>query len=213
MPPEQRSLAGGRTAGFLYAMLVATSLALLAKVWWGSRRLSLLRPCFLLFGDSLTQHAFHPTRHGWGAALQHEYAGKVDVLNRGLSGYTTRWGRAVVEEVCDVPQPVLLAVVLWGANDHVDADSRPQYHVPLEEFRRNLHAIVLALRRRRSGRPPPKVVVVTPPPSARPDRQLPNCLAYARACREVVADLKDDRVSLLDLHHAMLEQPWRDLLV
>eukprot|EP00668_Euglena_longa_P018838 GGOE01023483.1.p3 GENE.GGOE01023483.1~~GGOE01023483.1.p3 ORF type:complete len:100 (+),score=18.36 GGOE01023483.1:506-805(+) len=88
--------------------------------------------------------------------------GKVDVLNRGLSGYTTRWARDVVGEVCDVTQPVLLTVLLWGANDHVDAESRPQYHVPLEEFRCNLRAIIDHVRCPRSHHPPPKVVVISP---------------------------------------------------
>eukprot|EP00668_Euglena_longa_P006817 GGOE01008150.1.p1 GENE.GGOE01008150.1~~GGOE01008150.1.p1 ORF type:complete len:210 (+),score=36.53 GGOE01008150.1:439-1068(+) len=140
--------------------------------------------------------------------------GKVDVLNRGLSGYTTRWARDVVGEVCDVTQPVLLTVLLWGANDHVDAESRPQYHVPLEEFRCNLRAIIDHVRCPRSHHPPPKVVVISPPPSARPDRKVDNCIAYAEACREVVERLHDmHHISLLDLTHAMLEQPWEDLLL
>jgi hypothetical protein len=47
------------------------------------------RAKFILLGDSLTQHAF--TRGGWGQLMGDLYVRRADVLNRGYSGYNTRW--------------------------------------------------------------------------------------------------------------------------
>lgn len=44
---------------------------------------------FLLFGDSITQFSFNPHELGWGASLADSYARKLDVVNRGYSGYNT----------------------------------------------------------------------------------------------------------------------------
>lgn len=41
----------------------------------------------ILFGDSLTQYSFQVG--GWGSRLADELQRKVDVLNRGFSGYNT----------------------------------------------------------------------------------------------------------------------------
>jgi hypothetical protein len=49
-----------------------------------------LRPRIVLTGDSLTQYAANPSFVGWGILLQNEYVRSADVLNRGLSGYTSR---------------------------------------------------------------------------------------------------------------------------
>jgi hypothetical protein len=47
------------------------------------------RSTFILLGDSLTQQAF--TRGGWGQLIGDLYVRRADVLNRGYSGYNTRW--------------------------------------------------------------------------------------------------------------------------
>jgi hypothetical protein len=46
-----------------------------------------VRPLFVLFGDSITQRGFAPG--GWAAALADRYGRRVDVVNRGYSGYNT----------------------------------------------------------------------------------------------------------------------------
>jgi hypothetical protein len=46
-----------------------------------------LRPLFVLFGDSITQRGCSPG--GWASRLADRYARRVDVLNRGYSGYNT----------------------------------------------------------------------------------------------------------------------------
>lgn len=73
----------------------------------------------MLFGDSLTEQAFDAGGFGqklsgtWGimdavtaytddlvfVVVAEVYARKLDVLNRGLSGYNTRWALPVLEQV------------------------------------------------------------------------------------------------------------------
>jgi len=53
---------------------------------------------FMLFGDSITQGAWEPDMNGFGQRLSHIYARKLDVLNRGFSGYNTDWALPVFEQ-------------------------------------------------------------------------------------------------------------------
>lgn len=48
------------------------------------------RPTFVLFGDSITQQSFSE-KGCWGAMVADAWTRCVDVVNRGFSGYTTRW--------------------------------------------------------------------------------------------------------------------------
>eukprot|EP00397_Hematodinium_sp_SG-2012_P062470 GEMP01084428.1.p1 GENE.GEMP01084428.1~~GEMP01084428.1.p1 ORF type:complete len:217 (+),score=42.22 GEMP01084428.1:72-722(+) len=48
-------------------------------------------PEIILFGDSITQQSFSIDNGGWGARLSDHFSRRADVLNRGFSGYTTRW--------------------------------------------------------------------------------------------------------------------------
>lgn len=105
------------------------------------------RPDFLLFGDSLTQRSFE--EGGWGASLTHHYARKVnwdqqflsglvaacsphllllqaDIVNRGLSGYNSRWAKFILPHVLETrSQPPALLTIWFGANDAVLPD-RPK---------------------------------------------------------------------------------------
>jgi len=47
-------------------------------------------PSFLLLGDSITQLATDPSLSGFQCLMEKEYVRRVDIFNRGLSGYTTR---------------------------------------------------------------------------------------------------------------------------
>lgn len=82
-----------------------------------SRRSTMLRPKFLLFGDSITQKSF--SVGGWGAALTDAYQRKADVLNRGYSGYNSRWALQLLDRVLpeEVPGEIVLSTVFFGAND------------------------------------------------------------------------------------------------
>ncbi|KAG8917072.1 hypothetical protein FRC00_014068 [Tulasnella sp. 408] len=53
----------------------------------------------LLVGDSITQGAWE--EGGFAQRLAHVYARKLDVINRGLSGYNSEWAMPVFEQVSD----------------------------------------------------------------------------------------------------------------
>ena len=55
-----------------------------AAKWFQPRKL------VVLFGDSITEGGFDVEHLGWACHLASAYSRKVDVVNRGLSGYNTR---------------------------------------------------------------------------------------------------------------------------
>jgi len=122
---------------------------------------------FVLVGDSITQQSFSQARgFSFGAALADAYQRRLDIVNRGLSGYnTTQALRAL--PLC-MPEAehsrVRLLLLFFGANDARIAGSPggPDQSVPLDEFKRNLKAMVHhpAVRAHEGV----KVILVTPPP-------------------------------------------------
>lgn len=70
---------------------------------------------------------------------------QLDILVRGYSGYNTRWALKVLERVFPPQEkeaPVAI-IVFFGANDAALPDRTSAYqHVPLDEYRHNLHSIV-----------------------------------------------------------------------
>jgi len=75
---------------------------------------------FFLFGDSITQDSFSQQRgFGFSAALQADYIRRLDVVNRGFSGYNTRQALSVLPKI--VPSPdhakIRFMTVFFGAND------------------------------------------------------------------------------------------------
>lgn len=59
------------------------------------------RPKLVLVGDSITELGSHS--NGWVAALAIRYNRRMDVINRGANGYTSKWGRLalplILEEI------------------------------------------------------------------------------------------------------------------
>jgi isoamyl acetate esterase len=129
---------------------------------------------FILFGDSITQQAFsqkassvHGHDDGFlGPALSDAYVRKLDIINRGLSGYNTRQALKVLPQVIPPPEKakVRLLTIFLGANDArlPDTPPDPQQHVPIDEYNENLRAIVThpCLRAHDGVR----VILITPPP-------------------------------------------------
>lgn len=170
------------------------------------------RPLFYFIGDSLTQDGSNPANGGWIARLQQERIRAVDVVNRGLSGYNTRW---FIELALPVFEQELAAqfapslVTLWlGANDAALLSGAEAYqHVPLDTFRANLALIVRSLAARLA--PHGKLLVITPGAVIDDARlahsasgtDLDRCDAtageYARVCVEVA---KSEGVAVLDMH-------------
>ncbi|CAK4427027.1 unnamed protein product [Aphanomyces euteiches] len=167
-------------------------------------------PSFLLLGDSITQQGSDPRISGFQALLQGDYIRRVDVINRGLSGYNTWWFLDTLPQIlndayADRTAPLLITLFL-GAND-ATPEGRSQY-VSLTDYDKNLHSIINLLRH---SFPSSKVLLITPPAiSDSRDCGRRNDVAekYAIACQAVgkalsvpVVDvwtpMQDDRNSYL----------------
>ncbi|XP_042306718.1 isoamyl acetate-hydrolyzing esterase 1 homolog [Sceloporus undulatus] len=129
----------------------------------GSYARRLFWPRILLFGDSITEFSFQ--ENGWGALLAQRLARKCDVLNRGLSGYNTRWAKIVLPRLIQKDsnaKNTIAVTVFFGANDSALKDVNPKQHVPLEEYADNLKSMVLYLKSVDIAED--KIILVTPPP-------------------------------------------------
>ncbi|KWU45011.1 SGNH hydrolase [Rhodotorula sp. JG-1b] len=156
----------------------------------------------VLFGDSITQGSWVPG--GTGAALAHVYQRKLDVMNRGFSGYNTEWGLQVLRQFLpryDEELPKIALFCVWfGANDAALPPS-PQA-LTLAEFKTNLNKILDLLRSPKSPNysPDTQLLLITPPPvdaSKRtadlaqrdpprsPDRDASRTRQFAEAVKEV----------------------------
>ncbi|KAK1910870.1 hypothetical protein P3342_008750 [Pyrenophora teres f. teres] len=100
---------------------------------------------FLLFGDSITQESFSQQRgFGFSAALQNAYIRRLDIVNRGFSGYNTRQALQILPAIVPPPDQarIRFMAVFFGANDASLPDAPNKQHIPLDEFKANLRAIV-----------------------------------------------------------------------
>lgn len=103
---------------------------------------------FILFGDSITQQCFdqEDNRGFFGPALANHYVRRLDIINRGLSGYNTTQALKVLPEVMPSVREarVRFLLIFFGANDArlPDTPGGPQQHVDAEEFKANLRKII-----------------------------------------------------------------------
>ncbi|CAK6434846.1 unnamed protein product [Pipistrellus nathusii] len=179
---------------------------------------SLLWPRVLLFGDSITQFSFQPG--GWGASLADKLVRKCDVLNRGFSGYNTRWAKIILPRLIRkgnaLDSPVAVTI-FFGANDSALKEENPKQHIPLDEYVANLRSMVQYLRS--VDVPEGRIVLITPPPLCEAAWER-ECLAqgcklnrlnvvvgeYASACLQVALDCGTD---VLDLW-ALMQKDGQD---
>lgn len=129
------------------------------------------RPQIICFGDSITQKAFGP--HGWATYISENLQRRVDVINRGYSGYNSALGVEVLEYVFDpgsMPAPSLVTV-FFGANDAVlPGHEFSKQHVSVEDYGKNLKFIVNFIRS--SFTPVPDICLIAPPPVGEKQRIL-----------------------------------------
>ncbi|PNW78398.1 hypothetical protein CHLRE_09g399073v5 [Chlamydomonas reinhardtii] len=144
------------------------------------------RPRIILFGDSLTERGFDQPG-GWAAYMAANYTRRADVVNRGMSGYNTRWAVQVLPYVFGQPTAsagsggsgggagalagqVLFATLFFGANDAARKEG-PEHsarqHVPVDEYGRNLREMVSYMRATGISR----ILLLTPPPVWAPGRR------------------------------------------
>mmetsp|Transcript_138714 Transcript_138714/g.312276 ORF Transcript_138714/g.312276 Transcript_138714/m.312276 type:complete len:410 (-) Transcript_138714:116-1345(-) len=116
----------------------------------------------ILFGDSITQFGF--AHGGWGAQVADHFQRRLDVLNRGFSGYTTRWALRSVEQVFPEKanwDDVAFVTLFFGANDASLPLVGARQHVPMDEYKENLVQLCAYFKR---VIPKAKLVLITPPP-------------------------------------------------
>ncbi|KAM6968991.1 isoamyl acetate-hydrolyzing esterase 1 homolog [Tautogolabrus adspersus] len=122
-------------------------------------------PQVILFGDSITQNSFQA--NGWGAEFANKLVRKCDVVNRGFSGYNSRWAKIILPRLINgqnsaAVNNIAAVTVFFGANDSALEDKNPQQHVPLQEYSENLKEISGLLAS--AGVSADRVIFITPPP-------------------------------------------------
>uniref|UniRef100_A0AAZ3SS48 Isoamyl acetate-hydrolyzing esterase 1 homolog n=1 Tax=Oncorhynchus tshawytscha TaxID=74940 RepID=A0AAZ3SS48_ONCTS len=114
------------------------------------------------------EFSFQP--NGWGSEIANQLARKCDVVNRGLSGYNSRWAKIVLPRLISKDSAssnhIAAVTVFFGANDCALEDKNPQQHIPLQEYSENLKDIVKHLGS--VGVSADKVIFITPPPLNEP---------------------------------------------
>lgn len=175
-----------------------------------------------LIGDSLVELSFDPLNNfPFGSALAHAFRRRSDVLNRGLSGYSTKWMGSQFEKIKNEllklgPDQVFMVFVLIGTNDSI-LPGNP-HHVPLLDFEKGLFTFIQAIV---SLCPSAAILLATPPPCSvkmlnAPDSKLSKSgrarsveviSEYASAVRKVVNDLDNPLVKLVDLFTALTTSP------
>ncbi|NXA37288.1 IAH1 esterase, partial [Eudromia elegans] len=177
----------------------------------GARGRLLSWPRIVLFGDSITEHCFQDK--GWGATLAERLVRKCDVVNRGFSGYNTRWAKVILPRLISKSasaESTVAVTVFFGANDSALKDLNPKQHVPLEEYAANLKSMVQYLKSVDISED--KIILITPPPLQESAWEK-ECLAkgdklnrrssttgeYAKACVQVAKDCGTGVVDLWTL--------------
>eukprot|EP00924_Labyrinthula_sp_SR-Ha-C_P006328 snap_masked-scaffold_31-processed-gene-3.53-mRNA-1 protein AED:0.46 eAED:0.46 QI:0/0/0/0.5/1/1/2/0/847 len=169
---------------------------------------------FILFGDSLTQRSFE--EGGWGQLLADHYCRKADFINRGLSGWNTKWALQYISDMLKEIRVALnhydhVILTIWfGANDAVCLHSGSKQFVPVGKFENNLKNMLLQIEKLACelGREL-NVILISPPPvneeqtmedkfnkygenaPLTPVRQTQNTKKYANAVSSVSSYLKN----------------------
>ncbi|POR37215.1 GDSL esterase/lipase [Tolypocladium paradoxum] len=177
-------------------------------------------PQIVLLGDSLLQRSVDlEDGFSFQAALQSRCIRRLDVVNRGFSGWNTA---NVVKHLHDIfPQPteslpkIKYLIILLGTNDAVIPMPTTSQHVPIDEYKENLtkiitHPHVQAHR--------PKILLVTPPPvdqikvtKLNTEEGHPSAIrtsaisaSYSEMVREVARE--NSGVVLVDLWQALMDK-------
>ena len=102
------------------------------------------RKVAVFFGDSITQRGFEIEAKGFVASIADWWTRKVDVVNRGFSGYNSKWAQDIFEDVVLSANPHIV-FIFFGANDAVDPSVAQ--HVLLADYKRYVESLVVALKK------------------------------------------------------------------
>ncbi|KAJ5888665.1 Esterase SGNH hydrolase-type subgroup [Penicillium taxi] len=175
---------------------------------------------FILFGDSITQFSCNQDLgFAFNAQLQEAYSRKLDVINRGFSGYSTAHAIQVFPKFFPSPEiaNVRFMTIFFGANDACVPGH--EQHVSLEQFTANLKEIIQHPATRAQN---PHIIILTPPPineyqleafddaknTPHPSRTALLAKTYATAAKEVGALLD---VAVADIWTAFMNKvSWKE---
>lgn len=191
---------------------------------------------FMLLGDSLFQHSSDQTRgFGLHSALQSgtsrqaahshllkliEYIRRLDVVNRGFSGYNSEQILNILPSIIPAPSTtkIRFLAVFLGANDATLRGALGSQHVPLDRYKSNLRKIITHPSVVAHS---PHIILVTPPPIneyaceendrnkgiTAPRRLAKTTAEYAQHVRDLAGELKAEGVDvvLLDLWTVFME--------
>ena len=169
----------------------------------------------ILLGDSITQQSFGIG--GWGSRLAGELTRKIDVVNRGYSGYNTKHILENLEKIFPNPIPsekIAFMTIFLGANDAClpeTADGVQVQHVPVEDYGKNLKKISEFCKNRLNV-DYNKQIIISPPPVdgdawlkasetcvAETNRVNSAVVKYAEKSREVAEKLGTRHLALYDI--------------
>ena len=174
-------------------------------------------PHALLLGDSQTQLGWADS--GWVSQLAEKYVRRLDLINRGLSGYNTRMLLTVLPDILkdEDLERVRVVTLMMGSNDASFPDTNPEQAVSLEEFGENLLKIISILLNH--GITKESIILIAPPPilpekwtkyrNSCPGPEYKNCKdneltkKYAAEVGKVASRLS---LSFLDLFSAMMKE-------
>ncbi|KAJ8307031.1 hypothetical protein KUTeg_015115 [Tegillarca granosa] len=171
-------------------------------------------PKIILFGDSITQFSF--SEDGcWGSLLSNFVQRKCDVINRGFSGYNTRWCKVILPKVfrefnC---KDIMMVTIFLGANDS-NLSANTHQHVPVSEYKQLLIDMVENLQNYGIAR---EKIVLIAPPVCDEETWEKDCIAngrhftkcnkeagiFAKACVEAA---KTCGTNCIDLYSEMMKQ-------
>lgn len=182
-----------------------------------------------LVGDSLIELSGDPfNSFPFYSALSHLFRRRADVLNRGLSGYSSKWmirhfERLERELETDGVDDVFMAIIFVGANDSV-LPGNP-HHVHPDIYKKNIVRLISLFTKHS---PNTAILVVSPPPCSikmlsDPTSQLSKSgrarsnqvvEVYVNALRDIVNELDLPMVKFIDLYRAIGAQilPLEDYL-
>ncbi|TPX37023.1 hypothetical protein SmJEL517_g00809 [Synchytrium microbalum] len=159
----------------------------------------------IVFGDSITQWGYNTDHLGWVALVSHAYVRKLDVLNRGFSGFNTRLCKYVLPSILNNPTLKLKAAklrlvsIFLGANDACIASANPRQHVSLPDFCDNVRLMIDTIRH---YHPDARIILISCPPvypkrwgehrAGQPNRVQDRDVDVTRSYHESVLKLADD---------------------
>jgi len=180
----------------------------------------------MLFGDSITQRGWESG--AFAQRLAQAYVRKLDVINRGLSGYNTEWAIPVFEQSFAKQHEqqhvakVRILTIWFGANDSC-LEPSPQ-HVPLAKFLTNLIRLVHIVTSRDSPHysPVTRIILISPPPvntyqrdaalqARNPPQILDRTFETTRKYAEAVRDIGErEKLPVVDVWSALYDAAGRD---